>query len=531
MAVSWLLAIAFLAADPVAANAGLRADRQDLLLLLEERPVHVRLHLSLGGEPLASRRASYIHQLVQSLDANQDGQLQRQEASRSPLFRTKSRPGAQEFLGGLKTQSVLTRREVEQRVEVKGGGILSFHEEANTSATDMEVFRLLDRDNSGLLDIQELKAAAELIASKDADGDQCITFDEFLPPPPPPDPMAALLGQQPATQLARPALVLGEAGNTVFLARLLKTYDRDRDQQLERGELGWETERLKALDANGNGKVNLTELRSLKDMAPDAELSINLSMAEGHGGFVRLEATTGAKPGQAGRDDYARVDFSRAVMTFTERHVDSETVAVDDALRKLNALDADGNGYLTRDETADRLRFARELFELIDGDGDDKIFADEMREYVKALAEPAATSCRVRLKDAGHGFFLALDTNADGRISERERRLAGVALAQLDRDGTPGIRSDEPVRHFCLELTRGSFQLFGDAEQPAQQLTSRPRRQVAGPIWFQRMDRNNDGDLIWNEFLGPRWVFDQLDADGDELLDPREAANWPPKSN
>jgi hypothetical protein len=38
------------------------------------------------------------------------------------------------------------------------------------------------------------------------------------------------------------------------------------------------------------------------------------------------------------------------------------------------------------------------------------------------------------------------------------------------------------------------------------------------------MDRNNDGDLIFDEFLGPLWVFDELDADRDELLDPQEAA-------
>jgi hypothetical protein len=38
------------------------------------------------------------------------------------------------------------------------------------------------------------------------------------------------------------------------------------------------------------------------------------------------------------------------------------------------------------------------------------------------------------------------------------------------------------------------------------------------------MDRNNDGDLTWNEFLGPREVFHKLDADGDGLLDPVEAA-------
>ena len=39
----------------------------------------------------------------------------------------------------------------------------------------------------------------------------------------------------------------------------------------------------------------------------------------------------------------------------------------------------------------------------------------------------------------------------------------------------------------------------------------------------QRMDRNQDGDLTWKEFLGPRHVFEALDANKDGLIDPEEA--------
>ena len=37
------------------------------------------------------------------------------------------------------------------------------------------------------------------------------------------------------------------------------------------------------------------------------------------------------------------------------------------------------------------------------------------------------------------------------------------------------------------------------------------------------MDRNRDGDLSPREFLGPRDAFLRLDADGDGLIDAREA--------
>jgi hypothetical protein len=126
--------------------------------------------------------------------------------------------------------------------------------------------------------------------------------------------------------------------------------------------------------------------------------------------------------------------------------------------------------------------------------------------------------------DTGSGFFMALDANADGRVSVRETRRAKQSLAQLERNGEPGIGEKEPVRHFHVEFARGSYQLFGPSEQLIAMTPAFQQRRPTGPIWFQRMDRNNDGDLTWNEFLGPREVFHQLDIDLDSLLDPQEAA-------
>jgi Ca2+-binding EF-hand superfamily protein len=494
---------------------------------LDDGPLHLRLRLAIRGASLAQCREEYIDGLLKTLDADGDGKLKRKEAAQSPLFRTKNRASANEFLEGLQSQAAMTRREVEQRIEARGGGLVSYHEVAASAKNDLEIFKLLDRDDSGVLEAAELIGAPDLILSKDTDGDQCVSFEEFIPPPPPPDPMQVLLGNRPITQLAKPAGLLGEATNAVFMARLIRKYDRNRDQLLDAGEIRWPPERLRLLDGNGDGKLSAPELSKISRVAADAEMTVDLSAVDVEGGLVRLEGTSGKRLDDVGRLDYAKVGFEPAVVTFSHRHLDPRAAAVEDAIRKFNSLDADANGYLTRDETAARLRFERELFELIDADGDDKIFADEMRRYVEALSDPAATSCRVNIYDAGFGFFMALDANADGRISERERRHAGPNLAALERDGVAGIRSNEPVRHFHIEFVRGTYQLFGPVDQPGQALEFQ-RRQVAGPIWFQRMDRNNDGDLIWNEFLGPRWVFDQLDADGDELLDPQEAARWRP---
>ena len=48
---------------------------------------------------------------------------------------------------------------------------------------------------------------------------------------------------------------------------------------------------------------------------------------------------------------------------------------------------------------------------------------------------------------------------------------------------------------------------------------------TAGPTWFRKMDRNQDGDLTWREFLGTRADFDRIDADGNGLIDLNEAVS------
>ena len=97
------------------------SDRRDVLLLLEGGPLHLRLHLALGGVSLAEARRQYVGKLVDSLDTDFDGKLSREEAARSPLLRTKNRPGAAQFLEGLRGQGLLSRRDVERTIDRLGG--------------------------------------------------------------------------------------------------------------------------------------------------------------------------------------------------------------------------------------------------------------------------------------------------------------------------------------------------------------------------------------------------------------------------
>jgi Ca2+-binding EF-hand superfamily protein len=514
------------AATP-SAGATPSADKRDAVLLLDGGPLHVRMRLALGGVSLAAARQQFVSGLVQSLDANKDGRLTRDEADRSPILRTKRRPSAAQFLEGLKAESQLTPLDVQRTVERLAGELVAYRQDLSSAQYDLEIFKLLDRDASGVLEPAELQGAPDLIMSKDSDGDDCVSFQEFFPPPPAPDPLAVAVAPAPApapTPMPTAADLIRDVGEPLIARRLLKKYDRNRDLRLTATELGWPPARVRELDTDESGQLDAGELAILGQSTPDIELEVDLRAKDSGGGLIRV-VNARTKPVQdAARPDFAKVAFEGAVLTFSHRNLDPIVAALDTAMRQFNQLDADGNGYLGRDETMERTRFERGLFDLLDADGDDKIFVDEMKQYVRARAETAGATCRVNVYDTGNGFFMALDANADGRISVRERRKAAAGLAQLERDGKAGIAEREPTRHFHIEFVRGSYQLFGPSEELLAQTPAFQQRTPTGPIWFQRMDRNNDGDLTWNEFLGPREVFHKLDANGDDLIDPQEAS-------
>ena len=534
--------------------------RRDLILLLPNSPMHIRLKITDGSRSLEQIRGDYLDKLIATLDVDSDGQLSQIETQNHAMFMTGKRFSDTELVRSLRPLNGMNRLAIEKSVERAIGQSMVFRQIGSVADQDLQVFKILDEDQSGLIERSEMRTAAARLAARDIDHDYCVTFDEFLTNEVTSTAQAMnMMGTVAETLPPVHSELLRDAREPVMASRLIRNYDIDRDASLSQKELNWDSDRVAALDQNSDGVLSVAELTKIADSEPDIYLAIDLSLPD------ELQAN---KPPDTEQpfdlSKYIKLSTSNPISTIKDESIIKDKIRlitsrqsasakllsgglieirqptititinyrshdpVDQALLvardNFNAIDTDGNGYIDREEITTHPRFQRYLFDAMDANHDDRVFSKEMLEYVRGIAEPSATVCQITLFDSGNGFFQMLDRNGDGRVSIRELRASEENLLSHAQNNSLAINPSQMPRYFKIEIQRGGPTPFNSMNRPKTETPQPILQGYSGPIWFQRMDRNGDSDLVWDEFLGPREVFDRLDIDEDRLLDSAEAS-------
>ncbi|OWK41760.1 hypothetical protein [Fimbriiglobus ruber] len=585
--VALLAAVVALSGSPSAGAApAAKAEPLDVLYLTDARPVVLRLHLTSNGKPLQDAWAGFADILFAKLDADKNGRLEEKELTRlrptlalvmglnprgsaasaarpQPMSRDEFRDYLKKNdLGPLRLPSAMNQANA-VRGRVRRGG------QPTPDELDNAILKLLDANKDGKLSAAELSAGAEILAKLDADENEMIGTDELLRRPMSPYSFVqGLIDVMP--QPARPGvefLAFSRTGMDTNLAkRLLTRYGTKPpppnipglpqaiprpggpNQQAEpvprrltKKDLGLGASAFAALDQDGDDELDAEELAHFgQNVGPDVEIALRFGKLKSGTKAVEIivpprppmKASAGLRGAEASVDvPGVRLDLMPGPVFFLPPPMPGSQMTTRLRMQYLNRfriLDRDGNGYVDTTEANNDPVF-RDLFPVLDKDGDGKVFEKELLAAVDEAEDldEAATNgvVTIELTEVGHGLFGLIDADGDGRFSVRELRAMATLVERFDANKDGLLAPNEIPRRFEAKFSQG----FGAGQAPYGVLAvpvpaaNGPPRAQAGPVWFQKMDRNRDGDVSRREFLGTEEDFRKLDTDGDGLISVQEA--------
>lgn len=513
------------------------SDAHDLIVLHKARPYRLRLHLRFKGQSFQVGWHKQVDRLFTFLDANGDGVLSKKEASHAPSLtqwrqmtqgRGEIDPDAPPRFADLASRDGnVTRQSVVDFYRKATGGPLQIDwgKRHNPAADPLSesLFDLLGAKRSGRLTSKQLLGAFKTLSPRDQNGDELISGAEllglnFYQRPNPTHYEGRAHGPSPV-ELPFFSRIPGYRDDQL-LDKIFATYDRNKDKKLTPREIRLPNAMFTRLDRDKNGVLDRKELACWLDEAPDVHLRLTLdaivapikvlgkpTVRLDKGPLGSLKITL---PGMC-----LDINVSAAGLT-------APAVVKRDAVTLFNSLDANKDGWLTDKEVARPPFTYVALMRLADRNGDDKVSRKEFVAFMDLQSRLQSVLSFLYVADGGTSLFSMLDTNSDGLLSQREMQSAAKVLAPWMKNGRLS-KADLPrhyhfrVRQVSPLLAQGGFQ--GDPRNRFPVIV----RPALGPVWFQKMDRNGDGDVSRQEWLGSRAQFDKIDTDKDGLISLDEA--------
>lgn len=540
-------------------------DQLEYLFLASDRPVRMRVHLQIGEKPYDWEWDRWMNRLFEWFDKNGDGVLAGNEPGRLPQAQTLMLH-LQGSIGGGTTAAVplatldtdkdgkVSKEEFKSYYSKGGVGPLRFffdNSPANSAqAINEAIYRRLDRDGNGKLSQEEVALLPQLIRSLDENEDELLTAQELNL-----NTNQGLYGfVAVAPGVRRPSGLPPEQGlleikeetkGSELVPQLISRYDRNKDGKVAREEIGLSAKEFDALDANKDGVLTGPEMAVLVQRQPDLVFRVRVGQLNVVSGFLsRIGLGGGVTPDRAEiynpskramplTQKVQRVNGETLLLTLGDARIQLQGVQGQNFrnagvrsfyLQQFDAI-AGKNDYITREQEKENRQnpFVFQIFNQADKDGDGKLHKKELNTWFDVI--DAGMGCHVTLQvvDQGRGVFELLDGNGDSQLSLREMRSAWTRIKPLCKNAG-GLAVTDLPRMMRISAGQGNVITQPAVFFPGGQMgVATPVHSAGAPVWFRKMDRNNDGDLSPKEWLGTEEDFRALDRDGDGLISVEEA--------
>ena len=520
------------------ASAASAVDRTTLVIMAPNGPVFADMMISVDARPFRLWVTTF---LASRVDLNRDGELTINELQLIPerLLQQTNSKNAKRMLrqsaGDKAAESVATEKFVSWFANQLSQGF-SMIAGAVQPSEAVRLAALVDENGDGNVSRTELEASTRSLRFRDLDDDQTFTAAELMPYRDPRNQQAAIVPD--AANL--PFVQLSDNDSIARTAeQIIKRYGSDADSTVAikvlrlSGETG--------ADANADGLLDLAELKSfLHQPAYHLLMDVQLSDRANASDLV-LTLSDVAKTfcqsvaGRRGRHKLVLDDMPIEIRSRGGTK-DSRSFMVNFLLQRMSTYDEDKNGYLTIDEfpglqqqLATQLAVSGE-FSDVDLNKDEMLLRDEIKEFIERDAIATQSRIEVSVKQDGKTLFKLLDANTDRRLTHRELREGFDVLLEYDINKDEQLTESELGTAYTLEIGLGQAEAFRMDSMQSMSMAARSTDAIlpgvsglSGPEWFRRMDRNQDRDVSYREFLGPKDVFTQLDKDADGLLSATEA--------